>query len=290
MNCAVPLFLALSGFFAARKRFEAKPDKISYWKKTVKRVYVPMLIWGIGWFVLDLWRHPVSGGQLIKSLGLLFAGGFSVYYFVILIIQCYLLTPWLSKRLEVSPTVTLILCGLMSIVAITFTTYYLNVEGMKFPLLLYAGPVYLWIIFFVIGMYIARYPTRKIFIVGIVMAIIGYVLSGVETSYYLQLNDTGVGIKPSSFLFSAGVILVLLSNQVKSLFVNSRFTRIFSYIGEVSFGIYLMHTYVILICGKAIGGGWALRWIVATIVTFAIILIFQKILPRKWCRNYFGIG
>lgn len=54
LNSAVPLFLAISGYFLARKVLVSRKEIFDFWKKQIARVYIPLLVWGAGWFLLSL--------------------------------------------------------------------------------------------------------------------------------------------------------------------------------------------------------------------------------------------
>lgn len=85
------------------------------------------------------------------------ACGFSVYYFIALIIQCYLLLPVLMKYKKKG----LILSCILTIVAISVITYLNQIKGLSIPLLLYAGPFPVWLAFFALGLYLGGTQQRN---------------------------------------------------------------------------------------------------------------------------------
>lgn len=93
VGCPVPIFLAISGYFVGKKNMEKQQDRRSFWKKQIPKVYIPALIWSILYFALSI-KH---GDNPIVALGMLICMGYSIYYFIALIIQCYLLLPVLQK-------------------------------------------------------------------------------------------------------------------------------------------------------------------------------------------------
>ena len=93
LNCAVPLFLALSAYFLAKKSFRSFKDIRSFWKKQIPKVYIPYVIWSIPLYLLAV----KSGNDPMIETIRLFVCGYSIYYFIALIIQCYLLLPLLNK-------------------------------------------------------------------------------------------------------------------------------------------------------------------------------------------------
>ena len=95
LNCAVPLFLAISGYFIAKKDLSTAKSRIQFWRKQIPIVYIPCLIFSIGWFALDLLKHGTS--NVWMDLVALTICGYSIYYFIALIIQLYIVTPWLLR-------------------------------------------------------------------------------------------------------------------------------------------------------------------------------------------------
>ena len=45
LNAAVPLFIAISGYFLSQKKMENKDDYFSFLKKQLPKVYLPVLVW-----------------------------------------------------------------------------------------------------------------------------------------------------------------------------------------------------------------------------------------------------
>lgn len=89
LNCAVPIFLACSGFFLANKKLDTKAEIRAFYKQQISRVYIPCLLWSMPWLAI----HILGGGNVALGVLKLFLCGFSVYYFVLLVIQYYLLLP-----------------------------------------------------------------------------------------------------------------------------------------------------------------------------------------------------
>lgn len=50
LNCAVPLFLAISGWFLSTKLFNNRHEIITFYRKRIIRVYIPLIICGM-WLV-----------------------------------------------------------------------------------------------------------------------------------------------------------------------------------------------------------------------------------------------
>lgn len=91
LNCAVPLFLAISGYFLAKKKGERSYAR--FLKHQIPKIYLPTLIWSLPYWALYVWQ----GHDWMKGMILFLACGFSIYYFIALIIQYYVLFPVLQK-------------------------------------------------------------------------------------------------------------------------------------------------------------------------------------------------
>lgn len=92
-NCAVPIFLAISGYFLYNKKLETIKECTCFWKKQIPKIYIPCLLYSLWYFLIS-----IKGGENpIIAIILLFTCGFSVYYFIALITQYYLLLPVLRN-------------------------------------------------------------------------------------------------------------------------------------------------------------------------------------------------
>ena len=68
----------------------ASHTKIEYKRFLTSRlriVYIPMLLWGLPWFLLSL-KGAIMVGAAYNTI-LYFAGGLSIFYFITLIFECY---------------------------------------------------------------------------------------------------------------------------------------------------------------------------------------------------------
>ena len=101
INFAVPLFLAISGFFIGKKKISLGKEYLSFLKRQLPRVYVPAILWSLPMVVLLI----VKGQDVMTTVGKgLLCMTFGPYYFIVLIMQFYILLP-IVKRLSVKPVV-----------------------------------------------------------------------------------------------------------------------------------------------------------------------------------------
>lgn len=93
INYAVPLFITLSAFFMTRKMNVEGADRYLILRRQVIKVYLPMLVWSLPFLIVGL----NAGKSPIRQLTLFFTGGYSIYYFIALIIQCYAISCFVRK-------------------------------------------------------------------------------------------------------------------------------------------------------------------------------------------------
>ena len=287
LNTAVPLFIAISGYCLSQKRMENKDDYLFFLKKKFSKVYLPVLVWSLPLYAIALY----SGSSIIKQTILLLSCGLSIYYFVAFIMQCYVVLPVINNYISGNKRRVVIVSCLISFAWIAGVMYMNTIQGKGIPLILYAGPLPCWLMFFVLGVMIGHKPERNYSIIlPMVIAILGFILSVIETDYLLDHYGKGVGIKPSSFIYSAGMIFLMFSNKVENLIRRTgAIYRFIIWIGSLSFGIYLIHCYFISFFVKRLPiDSWLLQWSLALFLTVVFILILRKLLPTKY-HKYLGI-
>ena len=279
-NLAVPLFLAISGFFIGRKKFESNYQIITFWKKQIPKVYIPTLFWSIPYLTLALYHQQ----SLLKNILVFLLCGYSIYYFIALIIQCYLLLPFIQKKmLNYAMGGVILSLSLICVAVISYTSI------TRLPLIVFAGPVIVWLIFFWIGVFLSRrerdYKIGKIFI-GVLLS---FVLMLIETKYRHEATGGGYGIKPSSFIFSFLMILLLFSKRIEHKYVKDKvINKALIVVGDYSFSIYLIHCFVITIVFHFVTiSNWIVRWTIVVAITMLFICLVRKVLPNK-CLKIIG--
>lgn len=243
ISCAVPLFLAISGYFMAKKNVNNLSDYKAFLKKQIPRVYIPCFIFSIPYYY---WEVKSSGFKIAELFNLLFCG-YSVYYFVLLIIIMYLLFPVLQKMSK--STMGVLLSIFISIVfMVLWTAIITSNTSHQFPMIAGAINFPMWIMFFVIGLYYGNGNKVNISTTVLILIISATILSAfIETGYMTQ--KTGFLIasqqKATNFIYSLFLIILFFNLHRKYSF-NSLVGKFSSYIGRISFGIYLIHMYILM--------------------------------------------
>lgn len=178
----------------------------------------------------------------------------------------------------------------ISLVSILSVTYITKTKGIDLPLIIYAGPFPIWLVFFVMGCYLRKVKRKYSLCLPMNMVLLGIVFSYAETYYWNVNYGGGFGIKFSSFVYSMAVIMLLFSSRIECAYKHNVINKIIEYIGRVSFAIYLYHMfilYVLSIFHILEGLPWIVRWLICLTVTFVVIVFIKRILPSKY-HWYFG--
>ena len=245
MNCAVPLFCACSAFFLINEDLENGRYK-KFLIRRISRVYIPCLFCGLPYFLNDVFSGELFWKALVKYL----TCSYGVFYFVAVIIQFYVLLP-LFQRIKLLRNrwfgfgISFIWVACYVYVVSTRTTV---------PLILYAGVILCWWLYFAIGASCGMESdvNSRNRIIIIALCVLSLILSVIESYFRMDATDslTGVGIKPSSLLFSFSVCLFVYGNNSRVLTSNNFITRIIISLGRYSFGIYLVHLLLLSVFNK----------------------------------------
>lgn len=282
IHSAVPLFLTLSGYLLASKQRKGCFSTVSFYKKHIPKVYIPCIIWSIPWLLLYL----KNGTSLQVAFLLFFGCGYSIYYFIALIIQCYLLFPFLMNITKVGVISTLAV-SLLSAEVVSWLVNIQKIQVCSFVILL--GPFPLWLGFFTLGIYLAKYKKYLASIKCIVLLILSLFIAVAETLYLHECYGGGLGTKPSSFLVAISIILLLFNEKIKYWYDKHIKYAAVTYISKMSFIIYLTHYYIIIVLSQFCQiDHWIVQWSIVFFTDLLIITIIDRILPQK-LKPFVGI-
>lgn len=271
LNFSVPMFLAISGYFLAGKLVKSFSEYFTFIKKQVPRVYIPFFLWSFFWLGLAvLIQNKPIFYEIIK---LITFQSNSTYYFIALIIQCYLLLPILTRFANKSGLVISIIISIAMTVLIFYFRYYTEIN---LPLIIYAGNFLTWSMFFILGIYLGsktNIKTSNYLLITLIFSF--YILSCIE-SYVLiamfhQPGNAVTAVKPSSFMYSFFMVVFLLKNQglIRS--------KLLKEIGLISFGIYLTHMIALLIVSYLISNYFPLLKALSPAYQFSLISLVTLI-------------
>lgn len=148
INFPVGLFIFLAAFFTG----QSKDSSLTYWysvRKRVSRLVLPFLLWSFIYFGIRIFR----GNLDLANVPLMLINGTSVSvgYFVVVMIQMSLISPFL-ERLKTSKLIILLPISFLISICATYTLNFLFPESMwsKFPY--YPLPFFIWLPFYIGGL------------------------------------------------------------------------------------------------------------------------------------------
>jgi surface polysaccharide O-acyltransferase-like enzyme len=288
-QACVPLFILLSGALLLQ------PSKIEplgiFFKKRLKRIGLPFLLWGIVYFG---WRYFVNNetltlGSILQGIE---TGPYYHFWFLYMIFGLYLITPILrvlvanSERKILRYSIFLWFVGTAIIPLIgLFDNNILNNK-----IFLPVG----WVGYFILGTYLLKVRIKPLFLSLSLFA--GLLVTSIGT-YFITLQVGG----GSSYFFlnelSANVILTsvslfLLLRNVSPVRLQNRFPRfdwLIHKIGQNTLPIYLIHVIVLETLQKGYLGfaisvntlnpafEIPLLAVITLFISLAIVLLLKKI-------------
>lgn len=286
MGCCVPFFIAVSGFFLCKKQVDSKESFKSFITRRLIVVYIPMLLWGMPWLLLQLRStHSLLG---VCYTGIMYLiGGLSIFYFISLILECYMLLPVIQN---VKRRGVIILLAL-SIIVSFFWTFVNNTMDVYIPLIFYCSfPTYIG--YFALGIYIGKTKRIPNLYLITILSLAGLIFAVSESYYWYEYNPSckWYGLKPSVSLLSIGVILLIFYLKTKFNFRKSFLTNCIEWIGNQTLPIYLSHMLVILAFERIglVTDSWIKTCFVVFISDVFLIYILNLVMPKK-LLPYFGI-
>jgi membrane-bound acyltransferase YfiQ involved in biofilm formation len=244
---SVPAFLFISGLFTAYAARGSQPTLS--WK--VVRVRItnllwPYLVWSLVIFVGDFLQG--TSYSLVEDLRRLAVGDATgAYFFVPLLCQFYLFSPFIAKWGKAKSGQLLLASALIQLTVTVLT--YLRLFGMVSSDIRRLGSwVFIWWAFYFPLGVVCGFHFKLVkqwlsqFKWGLLMATIALVVLSIiesEVLYNLTLDyDWARGIfKFSTFLYTVAFVLLFLAFDKISL----PFIRTVDWIGTRSYGIYLLH-------------------------------------------------
>jgi fucose 4-O-acetylase-like acetyltransferase len=276
-NVAVPMFLSISGFCLSTKIFKTKSDIFYFYKRQIPKVYIPCLIWSIPFLAYHLYLHNSVKYELFNF----FTCGESVYYFIAIIIQFYLLLPILLRW---NGKIFLIISFVISSFSIILQNVIFSKVEVSGPYTLLLGYFPIWLFFFEFGLYLKRIQRNYSYIITIIIILIGIICTYIEFHYFHNY-EYNIG----SFILATGVILFMYKKTVEFSFnkylVQVIFSKYIEYVGKTSLFIYLVHIHIkvwLPSLGHIVNVSnitWAVDFLMVTSLTMVVLFICKKCFP-----------
>lgn len=196
-----------------------------------------------------------------------------------LIIQFYLLLP-LLKRLN----------RFIWVIAAWAITTICNIIIYRFSLYDYIfslGPFPAWILYYMLGIWLSKQnlnysPTTPI-IIAITILTLAYINESLNLDFGLWEYVRHMCILPTAIIF------IIFSKKTEFCYRTTTASRPIERIGKMSFGIYLIHFYIIWFILDYINfESWIPKWTVTLLLSIIFIQFVKLITPRKIATNLLG--
>lgn len=281
---AVSMFFFLSGYFAKDAPLRCQG---------LLRLLVPYLIWSVLWFLETL----LSGAKTVTFWNVMnaicFGGAFFPLYFLIVSVELKIVTPLIFSKLNRGGYLWY-KDWLLLVTPLTLAVIYtISCHTKQLPAV-YAQIFPTWFIVYYSGILARRDILRVTSVQALCMVLLSFYLMMLESMYIhedMDISSLAVSqIKYSSFLFSISLCLLFLSlhQSVKR--------NILVILGEMSFGIYLLH----IPLKKGIDAAlnhivpvdaplWQMLDVLATLTMCMVVLkVAYRLFPEKLNR-YLGL-
>lgn len=294
INFAVGTFIFFAGYFV--KVEEVQFNKSSFYIKKAKRLLVPYVIWSIVYIVglhMEYLRE-----KNIKGIILAFVLGKSAthLYYIIALIQLVIITPilvWvINKKNKGLDAVVLIISPLYAIGNGIFNYY------LKTNILLYATLFFAWISFYYIGILLKnrKYEIKKCFTIGI--GIITYLIFVMATNIAEYKNGFSYAYCTSQIKFTNSIYIILVCIvifcMIKKFSQSDIKENCLSRIGDMSFGIYLIHLLFVTIYKKVFElANWMifaeeLSICMLSLVSSILVILICNFITKGKIKQYIG--
>jgi surface polysaccharide O-acyltransferase-like enzyme len=256
---AVPVFILISGLLLSVSGYEYNgvSGYLKFLSKRLKKIFIPYVLWSLI-FILFNMRDDLSPirtdpGGFLADTGkkLLYGSAHAHLYFIIIILQLYLLFPVLRALMKVHGRIVLAASFVLTLVFQT-GVYLQAMEIMNFPAPILPNYMFFptWIFYFVFGIYFAsRLESYEVHAAKkTVLFAVAWVLSLVVLMADSRLTETfDLSIKPAVLLYSMVSFFLLYSLALRLKDSKLKILGGLDWISRQSFTIYLSHLFIIKI-------------------------------------------
>lgn len=286
VNFAVGVFIFLSGYFVNTEKVIEEPKKWMIIR--LKRIGIPFILFSTLAAIRHLILYEDSLGKFL--INIILGKGSPELYYLIALMQYIVMTPILIKILKSNKKflnncvilITPIYLIIIDILQIKFD-YTLPMRGTIFPA---------WIIFYYLGLYYKMYKeklnmkfnSKLVIILPICIAILNSIINVFMHSKGISYTYLTSQIKLTNMIYTIFIIFAIckLENKVKE---NEKIVKL----GDLSFGIYLVHYYFTLIY-KYLNIfennilNTLFGTIIITIISYYSVYIIKKITKDKFIK------
>ena len=248
----VPIFFILSGISLYHTYPIIDKKNIStYYKKRFITIVIPYLLWIIIYFVYE-YRHNIEELFTIEALYTVLQSiflGKRHLYFLIIMIQFYIIYPLIAKIISLKKYDKLIIISSLIItlylnLAAFLMRWYINITPFGDLAYLYLS-VFSWLFYFILGIYFVKFNEKiKVFVnknKGIILCLWVIMLMALIMESKLS-NTYGSSIKPTVFIYS--ILSFFIFYYLSEVIVKHAPINILTWLSSQSFFVFLSHILV----------------------------------------------
>ncbi|GMQ58573.1 acyltransferase [Vallitalea sediminicola] len=242
----VPIFIIMSGYFLhySDTRDKLNSTLLDFYIKHLKKIIIPYVIW-LAIYVIYNNRHHLNKLLTLDYVNIILTG-YNHLYFLLIIIQLYIIYPLLKKLLKYRKGIPLlIVSGIISLYFQGGTFIYkLDISILPYTLNKYS---YLllptWLFYFVFGIYFSSHKSKLLNIKS------SYILFGWIVSFAILITDSKLtntymySVKPTVILYSM-ISFYLLYQCFSNLKLESKAEQI-HVLSSMSYDFYLSHILIL---------------------------------------------
>ncbi|MCX8131258.1 MAG: acyltransferase [Clostridia bacterium] len=301
---AVPIFILLSGFLLHFSNADRELSYLNFLSKRFKKILIPYLVWSIIYILFENRSNLSSvyykSGFLVESLTHIIRGtAYPHLYFVIIIIQMYLLYPFLKVLLGKYPKALISSSFLLTLFFQT-AVYMSLLKAVHLPKFIIPYYIFFptWLFYFIFGMYLSENTEKvKVRIKNNRIQLIALWFAGL----FILLVDsriTGTGfssIKPSTMLYCLLSFFAFYSVLQRFQTDTPALRNTICWISAQSYTLYLSHMLVlslIITFFRSFGLNSVLAnnpgMVLLFLLTLALSLIFTYVISLTPFATLFG--
>ena len=237
---AVPIFVMISGaIFLSKERIITIRD---IFKKYIPHIFMVLMIWSFAYAIFYYFRN----GETLTKLWTRFVGGHYHLWYLFMLIGLYLILPLLKKMTESKELTEYFL--ILSFVLTSFIPTIVKIPGLKWLNDPFSSLHYHFTVgyssYFVLGHYLHEYQLKEkqqniIYLLGL----LGLLFTILSTHWMTQLNQAAY--KGFYNNFCVGVVFEAIAVFTYFKYHSLKMEKIPLFIAKYSFGIYLVHVFVL---------------------------------------------
>lgn len=291
MTWEIPVYVMISG------RFFLDPDRempVSKILRSVERLVLAFVVWNVVYQIWYIGRNTYTGLNWKGIASQALIGPYHFWY-LYMIVGLYLITPFLRKITE-DKQLSEYFIGLFFLFML-LTKYgvklpfvgatlgsMLDSMGMKF-VLGYSG-------YYVLGYYLRRYPLsakreRTLYICGTVLLLLGATANTVCSVREGAYTERFTGYTNPNTIIVAAAIYTLFTKRISQVQFSEKAMHLISKLSEHSFGVYLVHAFLLDIIGTTGLKPTMLHPLVMmpviTLLTFSVSFVSVMLIRRVPC-------